>query len=50
MTDEEKRIRADFPLLANQDIVYLDNSATTQKPQSVLEADLGFYQKRNAPS
>ena len=48
MTDEEKRIRADFPLLANRDIVYLDNSATTQKPQSVLEADLGFYQKRNA--
>lgn len=48
MTDEEKKIRGDFPLLANRDIVYLDNSATTQKPRSVLEADQDFYQKNNA--
>lgn len=48
MTDEEKMIRADFPLLANHDIAYLDNSATTQKPQSVIDAERDFYQMTNA--
>ena len=36
-----KRIRADFPALAQQFwgklLVYLDNAATSQKPKSVLE-------------
>ena len=32
-------IRKDFPLFRNNpDIAYLDNAATTQKPQSVLDA------------
>ena len=41
------RIRRDFPAL-NQKVygkplVYLDNAATTQKPQSVIDALVGFY-------
>lgn len=38
------RLRADFPLLrANPGLAYLDNAATTQKPQAVLDALTGFY-------
>lgn len=37
-------IRTDFPLLATQaELAYLDNAATTQKPQAVLEAMDAFY-------
>ena len=35
--------RNDFPLFSNRDIVYLDNAATTQKPQNVLDAVTGYY-------
>ena len=41
------RVRADFPALKQkvygQPLVYLDNAATTQKPQSVLDAEARFY-------
>ena len=41
--------RADFPLLGNaQDVVYLDNAATTQKPRRVLQAVGDYYERRNA--
>ena len=41
--------RADFPLLAERDdIVYLDNAATTQKPATVLDALRRYYQTTNA--
>ncbi|MFQ5345151.1 MAG: cysteine desulfurase [Mariprofundus sp.] len=51
MFDIEK-IRADFPIL-NQEIygkplAYLDNAATTQKPQCVIEAVTGYYEHDNA--
>ena len=41
------RIRADFPIL-NQKVygkplIYLDNAATSQKPQAVLDALVNFY-------
>jgi len=43
------RVRADFPALHQQvngrPLVYLDNAATTQKPQPVLDALLGFYRR-----
>jgi len=43
------RVRADFPALHQQvngrPLVYLDNAATTQKPQAVLDALLGFYSR-----
>ena len=42
-------IRKDFPLFRNNpDIAYLDNAATTQKPQSVLDAVRDYYEHDNA--
>ena len=42
-------IRADFPLIGSRDdIVYLDNAATTQKPRAVLDAVRSYYQTSNA--
>ena len=40
--------RDDFPLLKSQDIAYLDNAATAQRPQCVLDAMAEFYQTENA--
>ncbi len=41
------RIRRDFPILARRvhgkPLVYLDNAATTQKPQAVIDAIARFY-------
>ncbi|MDD5923129.1 MAG: cysteine desulfurase [Eubacteriales bacterium] len=48
MNEIEKKIRAEFPLLMNDGIRYLDNAATTQKPQCVLDAMNEYYQKNNA--
>ena len=47
------RIRADFPILGREvkpgvPLVYLDSTATTQKPRSVLEAMDVFYRTNNA--
>jgi cysteine desulfurase / selenocysteine lyase len=47
-----QEIRKDFPIL-NQTIhgkplVYFDNAATTQKPQSVIQAISDYYQEFNA--
>ena len=45
-------MRNDFPLLKqtsrNRPLVYLDNAATTQKPQSVLDSMDDFYRRSNA--
>lgn len=46
------RVRADFPILAEQArgkrLVYLDNAATTQKPEAVLRALDGYYRHQNS--
>jgi cysteine desulfurase/selenocysteine lyase len=46
------RVRADFPILARtvhgKPLVYLDNAATTQKPQAVLDAIAGYFTAINA--
>ena len=46
------RVRADFPILRRQvrgrPLVYLDNAATTQKPQAVLDAITSYYTTSNA--
>lgn len=46
-------VRADFPLLGRtvrggRRLVYLDSAATSQKPNVVLEAEVDFYEQRNA--
>lgn len=47
-----ERIRKDFSILDqvvnDEPLVYLDNAATTQKPQQVLEVLADYYQKDNA--
>ncbi|HFI0137060.1 TPA: cysteine desulfurase [Streptococcus suis] len=47
-----ERIRRDFPILDqvvnDEPLVYLDNAATTQKPQQVLDVLADYYQKDNA--
>lgn len=42
------KIREEFTLLQNRDIVYLDSGATTQKPIQVIKAVEEFYQRYNA--
>jgi len=47
-----ERIRKDFPILSQEvhgrPLVYLDNAATTQKPQAVIEALETYYAADNA--
>jgi cysteine desulfurase/selenocysteine lyase len=47
-----ERVRADFPILRRQvhgkPLVYLDNAATTQKPQAVIDAIARYYTEINA--
>ncbi|HFI0175029.1 TPA: cysteine desulfurase [Streptococcus suis] len=47
-----ERIRKDFPILDqvvnDEPLVYLDNAATTQKPQQVLDVLTDYYQTDNA--
>ena len=46
------RVREDFPILRTRvhghPLVYLDNAATTQKPQSVIDALVRYYTEENA--
>ncbi len=46
------QIRADFPILSEQirgkQLVYLDNGASTQKPQSVIDAERYYYEHQYA--
>ena len=46
------RVRADFPILRQtvngRPLVYLDNAATGQKPQSVLDALVNYYATENS--
>lgn len=44
--------RRDFPILGlkvhGEDLVYLDNAATTQKPRAVLDAVREYYESKNS--
>lgn len=45
------KVKADFPIFqqpANTNLVYLDNAATTQKPQVVIDAIASYYKNSNA--
>jgi cysteine desulfurase/selenocysteine lyase len=47
-----EKIRQQFPVLHQQvngkDLIYFDNAATSQKPQSVIQALVSYYQGYNA--
>jgi len=44
-----KSIKSQFPIFTHRpELVYLDNAATSQKPQSVIQTITDFYEKENA--
>src|SRR5256886_17365671 len=47
-----ERIRRDFPILhrtiRGKKLVYLDNAATTQKPQAVIDRLVTYYSEENS--
>ena len=51
LKNQHQKIRAEFPILdsmlGDNKLVYLDNAATTQKPQSVIEAIAKFTKEAN---
>ena len=52
MAFDANRLREQFPILKleanDHPLVYLDNAATTQKPQAVLDALIAYYTTSNA--
>ncbi|MBT3519001.1 MAG: cysteine desulfurase [Candidatus Marinimicrobia bacterium] len=42
------KIKKDFPIFTDSNLVYLDNAATSQKPQAVLDAVDSLYKEANA--
>lgn len=45
----ENDFRKDFPLLkASGNLAYIDNAATAQKPECVIQAEKRFYEEENA--
>lgn len=49
---DAQSVRRDFPILHQQvnghPLVYLDNAATTQKPESVIQAMVDYYRRDNS--
>jgi len=49
---DAKRIRQDFPVLErtvhDKPLIYLDNAATSQKPRSVIQALIDYYEGYNS--
>jgi len=48
-----EKVRKDFPILServhgNKQLIFLDNAATTQKPNAVIDATSHFYQHDNS--
>jgi len=50
--EEVENIRADFPILSEQvkgqPLLYLDNAATSQTPQAVIDTIVDYYSRYNA--
>ena len=49
---DAEQIRSDFPILKQlaygKPLIYFDNAATSQKPQSVIDALTKYYETANA--
>ncbi len=49
---DAEKWRADFPILRRQvngrPLIYLDNAATSQKPQAVIDAESSYYSQTNS--
>ncbi len=46
---DAKLLKKDFPIFQNKkNLVYLDNAATTQKPRSVIQSMVDFYENYNS--
>ena len=41
-----RNYRDDFPLIKNNDRIYIDNAATSQKPECVIKAEAEFLRKK----
>ncbi|MCK5862839.1 MAG: cysteine desulfurase [Candidatus Hydrogenedentes bacterium] len=52
LTDYNNNLQNDFPILGKKihgtPLIYLDNAATTQKPQCVIDALVRFYSEENS--
>ncbi|HAT67310.1 MAG TPA: cysteine desulfurase CsdA, partial [Flavobacteriaceae bacterium] len=52
MSFDVQKIREDFPILKRKvnghPLVYLDNAATSQKPQAVIDCMVDYYSNYNA--
>ena len=46
--NHKNQYRNDFPLFAENPLVYLDSAATAQKPSCVIQAERDFYERYNA--
>jgi cysteine desulfurase / selenocysteine lyase len=46
---DPSKLKKDFPIFENnKNLVYLDSAATTQKPKSVIQSIVDFYEKYNS--
>jgi cysteine desulfurase/selenocysteine lyase len=49
---DPKKLKKDFPIFARKmngnELVYLDNAATSQKPKQVIDAIVDYYENHNA--
>ncbi len=48
MSQLASKVKSDFPIFNNSDLIYLDNASTSQKPQAVLDTINSIYTKSNA--
>lgn len=48
MSGLASKVKSDFPIFNNSDLIYLDNASTSQKPQAVLDSINSVYTKSNA--
>ena len=48
MSGLANKVKSDFPIFNNSDLIYLDNASTSQKPQAVLDTINSVYTKSNA--